>query len=549
MKITIAQLNPTIGDIEGNFKKLSQIVDDFSTKTDLIIFPELYITGYPPRDFLDNSSFLLSVEKTVKNLVDLSMKYPDTGILTGMPLKEKYGEKFFLYNSAVLFAGGKQKGCQHKTLLPSYDVFDETRYFEPSPQNKIISFKGEKLGVSICEDMWTQDDSLFRKYRKDPLKELAEQGATLFINLSASPFCYHKEKRRYDIISSYAKKHDIPFIFVNQVGGNDELVFDGRSLCVNGNGDIIAVLPSFLETVQTVDLENDKGKKEYSPQGTIESIHNALIIGLRDYMEKTGFKKAVIGLSGGIDSAVTCAIAREAMGHGDILGVSMPSPYSSSQSEEYSRELANNLGIDFTVIPITKIYEQYLNELSTAGLIQDIENVNVTLQNIQARIRGNILMAFSNEQERLLLSTGNKSELAVGYCTLYGDMAGGMAVISDVPKTMVYGLADHINRERELIPQKIIERIPSAELRPGQLDSQALPPYEILDRILFHYLEEGLCVKKISLLGFDEDVVKWVINSVNMNEYKRRQAAPGLKVTSKAFGSGRRMPIAAKYGI
>jgi NAD+ synthase (glutamine-hydrolysing) len=547
MKITIAQLNPVIGDIKGNFSKLQQVVSDFADKTDLIIFPELYLTGYPPRDILENPAFIRSVEQTLSDIVELSNNYPEVGILTGTPVSCKKEKKVVLYNSAVLISAGKILGQQHKTLLPAYDVFDETRYFEPSLRSNVISFKRQKLGISICEDMWTKNDMKSRKYySKDPLKDLVDNGATILINLSASPFFYGKEELRYDLISNHARQYGIPFIFVNQVGGNDELIFDGRSLCVDGRGKPVSVLPPFQQIVQNIDLGR-RGEENYVPQEPIESVYNALVLGIRDYMAKSGFSKSVIGLSGGIDSAVTCAIAREAMGYGDIIGVNMPSPYSASESEEYSKLLADNLGIELLVIPITEVYQQYLRTLSDARLIDDPDNVNVTLQNIQARIRGGILMAFSNEQERLLLSTGNKSEMAVGYCTLYGDMAGGLAVISDIPKTMVYKLADYINRETEIIPQQIIERQPSAELSPGQIDSHALPPYEILDRILFYYIEENFSAKQISDLGFDISIVKWIIRSVNRNEYKRRQAPPGLKVTSKAFGAGRRMPISAVY--
>lgn len=548
MKITIAQLNPTIGDLQGNFEKLDQVLSDFAESSDLIIFPELYITGYPPRDLLENNVFLRSALETVNAVVELSEKFPDLGILLGAPTISTEGKKPLLYNSAVLISGGKIIGSQNKTLLPAYDVFDETRYFEPAKENDVIPFRDQKLGVTICEDMWTkEDENLHKYYPRDPLKKLADKGATLLVNLSASPFYSDKEKIRYDLISSHAEKYGVPFIFVNQVGGNDELLFDGRSLCVDGKGRLISVLPAFEEKVETIDLDITREKNDYMPQDTIESAYNALVMGVRDYLGKTGFKKTVIGLSGGIDSAVTCAIAQEAIGRGNILGISMPSAYSSPASEEYSGTLAENLGIDFKIIPISDHYAEYVKTLIDAGVIEDPEDVDVTLQNIQARIRGNILMAFSNEQGRLLLSTGNKSELAVGYCTLYGDMAGGLAVISDVPKTMVYKLADYINRDIEMIPQKIIERLPSAELKPGQLDSHSLPPYEILDRILYHYIEEKLSARKISDHGFDMKIVHWVIKSVNRNEYKRRQAPLGLKITSKAFGSGRRMPIAAKY--
>jgi len=548
MKITIAQLNPTVGDVQGNFEKLSQVLFEKSGESDLVIFPELYLVGYPPRDLLENTSFMRMVREAVDGVVELSVKYPETGILLGAPVFSDLGDKSELYNSAILICNGKLVDTQHKTLLPSYDVFDEARYFEPAKNCKVIPFKKEKLGISICEDMWSEKDPNIRRfYPRDPLKELAQQGATILINLSASPFYAGKEEIRFNLINSHVQKYGVPFVFVNQIGGNDELLFDGRSLCVDAEGDPVSVLPAFEEHVRTVDISSRKTKGSYLPQERTESVFNALVMGTRDYMRKSGFSKAVVGLSGGIDSAVTCVIAKEAVGAANVLGICMPSPYTSRESVDYSKALAGNLGIDFKVIPIEDVYRDYIKVLADESLVPASEEVSVTMQNIQARIRGNILMAFSNEREYLLLSTGNKSEIAVGYCTLYGDMAGGLGVISDVPKTMVYNLADHINRDIEVIPQEIVDRLPSAELRPGQLDSQALPPYELLDQILYHYIEENLSARKIADLGFGLDLVQWVIKSVNGNEYKRRQAPPGLKVTSKAFGSGRRMPIAAKY--
>jgi len=542
MKVTIAQMNPTVGDIKGNMKKMEDVLS--KTSSDLIIFPELYITGYPPRDLLERREFIKKVQKANHEVTLLSKKYPERGILFGtvLPNKNEYGKG--LYNSAVLVYNGKILIEEHKSLLPTYDVFDEARYFDPSSEISTVSFKNEILGISICEDAWNDPDLwLKRNYRIDPIEILVKKGATLLINISASPFTMGKDEIRYRIIRNHALKHKKRFIFVNQVGGNDELIFDGKSMYIDENGNLIDILPSFEEFIKTIDL-GLKNPVPFTPEERISSVYRALVLGLRDYMRKCGFKKAVLGLSGGIDSAVTCCIAVEAMGSENVLGVSMPSEYSSEGSVKDSKKLAENLGIEFKIIPITPIFRSYLSTLKEhfEGRKED-----VTEENIQARIRGNILMALSNKFGYLVLSTGNKSELAVGYCTLYGDMSGGLAVISDVPKTMVYELAYYINRESEIIPEEIIKKPPSAELRPDQLDQDTLPPYDILDRILHLYLDQYCTYEEIVKEGLDPETVRWVINAVNRNEYKRRQAVPGLKVTTKAFGTGRRMPIAAVY--
>jgi len=542
MKVTIAQMNPTVGDIKGNMKKMEDVLS--KTSSDLIIFPELYITGYPPRDLLERREFIKKVQKANHEVTLLSEKYPERGILFGtvLPNKNEYGKG--LYNSAVLVYNGKILIEEHKSLLPTYDVFDEARYFDPSSEISTVSFKNEILGISICEDAWNDPDLwLKRNYRIDPIEILVKKGATLLINISASPFSMGKDEIRYRIIRNHALKHKKRFIFVNQVGGNDELIFDGKSMYIDENGNLIDILPSFEEFIKTIDL-GLKNPVPFTPEERISSVYRALVLGLRDYMRKCGFKKAVLGLSGGIDSAVTCCIAVEAMGSENVLGVSMPSEYSSEGSVKDSKKLAENLGIEFKIIPITPIFRSYLSTLKEhfEGRKED-----VTEENIQARIRGNILMALSNKFGYLVLSTGNKSELAVGYCTLYGDMSGGLAVISDVPKTMVYELAYYINRESEIIPEEIIKKPPSAELRPDQLDQDTLPPYDILDRILHLYLDQYCTYEEIVKEGLDPETVRWVINAVNRNEYKRRQAVPGLKVTTKAFGAGRRMPIAAVY--
>lgn len=549
MKVTIAQINPTIGDIEGTLKKMSEIMSEFGNNSDLIVFPELVLTGYPPRDFLEKQEFLEKIDKAIDALIGLSGKYPDTGVLFGAPTPGKNTAGKKLYNSAILVHNGKIAGVQHKSLLPVYDVFDETRYFEPAAEIRTIPFKDQKLGVSICEDMWNTPELWPGKiYDIDPIRKLADQGATLFINLSASPFHAGKDDVRYQLVQNHVKKYGVPFILANQVGANDELLFEGRSVFIDGKGGPGAVFPAYEEHIETVDTAL-AGSKDYKPQDRIGSVYGALVLGVRDYMNKCGFSRALVGLSGGIDSSVVCAIAKEAIGGENVLGISMPSLYSSKESMEYSRETAERLGVQFKEISISPVYETYIQVLKKDMSIAEEKDVEIYLQNIQARIRGNILMAFSNKYGYLLLTTGNKSELAVGYCTLYGDMAGGLAVISDVPKTMVYKLAGYINRENEVIPQKVIDRTPSAELKPGQSDQDTLPPYDILDQVLYYYLEEGCSGQEIVNKGFDPHTVNWIIKTVNQNEYKRRQAPPGLKVTTKAFGTGRRMPIAVKHGI
>lgn len=546
MKVAVAQLNPVVGDIDGNLGKivdtLKQTVKD---EPDLVIFPELFLVGYPPRDFLERAAFIAKVQRAVEELVKISANYPQTGILLGAPVATGKETGKGLYNSALLIYRGQVILSQAKSLLPTYDVFDEARYFDTAADIDIIQFKDEVLGISICEDAWNDPELwLKRNYTSDPMALLVKKGATILINLSASPFQIGKEELRYRIAFNHAQKYGVPFVYVNQVGGNDELIFDGRSMCIDSAGEAVEVFPAFREHVQVIDLSRKGTPGLYAPMDRISSVYEALVLGLRDYIRKCGFSKVVLGLSGGIDSAVVCCLAAAALGRENVLGISMPSRYSSEGSVEDSRKLAENLGVDFKVILISSVYNAYLEMLKEpfAG-----KEANETEENIQARIRGNIVMAFSNKFGYLVLSTGNKSEQAVGYCTLYGDMSGGLSVISDVPKTMVYEVARYINREREIIPQATIDKPPSAELRPDQCDQDTLPPYDILDGILHYYLDEGYSAGDIINLNFDPETVKWVIRTVDRNEYKRRQAAPGLKVTSKAFGVGRRMPVAAKY--
>ena len=547
MKITLAQLNPVVGDVRGNLAKVVATLAQEHRTSDLVVFSELFLVGYPPRDLLEKPALIRQVQEALEHLVDLSARYPATGILVGAPQPTGRDTGKGLCNCAVLIHQGQVRLRQAKSLLPTYDVFDETRHFDPAGEVMVVPFKDEILGISICEDAWYDPELWFRRlYPLDPIQTQAEGGATVLINLSASPFQVGKEELRHRLFQSHARKYGVPLVYVNQVGGNDELIFDGRSLALDPAGEAGAVLPGFREAVVTVDLAQPGIPGLYQPQEKIATVYEALVLGLRDYLGKCGFKQVVVGLSGGVDSAVTCCLAAAALGRENVLGVLMPSPYTSRDSIEDSLILARNLGVETRLIPITPIYQSYREALEGPLQLGEIE---LTLENIQARIRGNILMAISNKYGHMVLSTGNKSELAVGYCTLYGDMSGGLGVLADVPKTMVYELADYLNRDREIIPAQIIRKAPSAELRPDQTDQDTLPPYDLLDRIMNYYLTEGCAYGDIVKLGFDPETVQWVIRTIDKNEYKRRQAAPGLKITSKAFGMGRRIPIAAQFEL
>ncbi|MCX7845309.1 MAG: NAD+ synthase [Dictyoglomaceae bacterium] len=541
LKIAIAQINPTIGDIKGNTEKIISYINKARKENcDLIVFPELSILGYPPRDLLFRAELMRKIDEVIYKKILLESK--DLGILLGAPLY-KDGN---IYNSALLFYKEKLFGYQYKTLLPSYDVFDETRYFKPAEYRHPILFKGVNLGVTICEDIWNDKDYWNRTvYEKDPVEELISQGAEIIINLSASPYYFGKMRLRVDMLSYIAKKYKRPIVYVNQVGGNDELIFDGSSLVITEEGKIYWEGKNFEEDFGLIDFSNLFPVRDVnSIKEDIESIYKALILGIKDYFSKLGFKKAVIGLSGGIDSSVVACLATYALGAENVLGVSMPSRYSSEGSVKDAEILARNLGIEFRIIPIEKIFKSYLETLNP----NESPLMDLAEENIQARIRGNILMFISNREGHLVLTTGNKSELAVGYCTLYGDMAGGLAVIGDLPKMMVYELARFINREKEIIPRSILTKIPSAELRPNQKDEDSLPPYPILDQILKAYIEDNLSIDEIKKMGFEKDLVEEVVKKIDNAEYKRRQAPPVLKVTTKAFGMGRRMPIAWKKG-
>ena len=548
MKIGFAQLNPTVGDLSGNFELILHAYERLAAAgAELVLTPELAITGYPPQDLLFKSRF---VPENRAVMEQLHSRVGCAALLVGfVDRNEGRGKPF--HNAAALLEAGKPIRKAHKSLLPSYDVFDEDRYFEPASRVEPFDLCGKKLGVTLCEDIWTEHYLPRPLYDIEPVRSLIEQGAEIIVNLSASPFTLHKPAIRREMVGALARAYQRPICYCNAVGGNDQLVFDGNSIAVNASGELIAQLPAFREEEAIVDTDATS-VIEFRESKTTEELFAALSLGLRDYLRKCNFKSAVLGLSGGVDSAVVAVIAVDALGAENVVGVSMPSPYSSRGSIDDALALARNLGIKCLEIPITNAFAALKSQF--AEIFKGLPE-NETEENMQPRLRAMTLMALSNKFGHLLLTTGNKSELAVGYCTMYGDMAGGLAVISDVPKTMVYELGRWINSDyssrsgpkREIIPRSIIEKAPSAELKPDQKDQDTLPPYEVLDEILRLYVEENLSARDIVNHGFDEKTVRWVQRRVDLNEYKREQAAPGLKVTSRAFGVGRRMPIAQKY--
>ena len=546
MKIAIAQINPIIGDFNHNFEKIQRFADKaIELSCDLVVFSELVIPGYPPRDLLEKNDF---IEANLACLNRLLSSIRGIGVICGFADKNPDDKGKPLYNSAVLFEDGNILHKVHKRLLPTYDIFDERRYFEPGRETTSYSYKGRRIGLTVCEDAWNDEDIFKRRiYSIDPVALVVQAGADLVINISASPFYVGTREFRWNMFGSMARKHGVPLIFANQVGGNDSVLFDGISTVFDNNGNVMARACDFDEDLIVFDSqapELSKGDLHLISNSDTESILKALVMGTRDYVTKCGFSKVVVGLSGGIDSALTACIAVKALGRENVSVVFMPSQYTSKDNFEDTEKLAENLGIALIRIPIDGIFKEFLRFLSPS--FKDSEP-DITEQNIQARIRGTILMGLSNKHGSLVLSTGNKSELAVGYCTLYGDMTGGLAVISDVPKTIVYDLARFINREKEYIPPRIISKAPSAELKPDQTDQDDLPPYEILDSILKGYIEDFKGADELAQTGFDKDIVEEVIFKVDSNEYKRHQAPPGLKVTSKAFGYGRRYPLAQRY--
>ena len=547
MKIGFAQINCTVGDLRGNFEKILAAYERLSAAgADLVLTPELAVPGYPPQDLVFKSQF---VPQNFEVLERLRARVDRAALLVGFVDRNQGRGKPF-HNAAALLEAGQPIRKTHKSLLPTYDVFDEDRYFEPARSVTPLNFRGKKIGVTICEDIWTEHYLPRPLYDVEPVRSLVEQGADVILNLSASPFSINKSAIRHEMVATLARTYQRPICYCNAVGGNDQLIFDGNSIAVDAAGEVIAQLAAFAEEELVLDIDSASAQPFRDPEVSSDLFHG-LSLGLRDYLAKCGFKSAVLGLSGGIDSAVVAAIAVEALGPENVVGVSMPSPYSSQGSIDDALALARNLGIKCLQMPIANAFETFKAQFQDIfrGLPED-----ATEENMQSRLRGMILMSLSNKFGHLLLTTGNKSELAVGYCTIYGDMAGGLAVISDVPKTLVYELARWINsdksragRERGVIPVSTIEKPPSAELKPGQVDQDTLPPYDVLDEILRQYVEENLSARDIIAHGFDEKTVRWVQRRVDLNEYKREQAAPGLKVTSRAFGLGRRMPIAQKF--
>jgi len=542
MKIYIAQINPTVGALNTNAEMIRKAyAGGVKAGADVVMVPELAVTGYPPRDLIDREVFVSGALEVRDALAAMT---GNTALIFGCITRNEGWCGKPLHNTAVVAQNGRIVYEQHKSLLPTYDVFDELRYFEPAKGGKAIELAGTRVGISICEDFWFDDEILGTKlYCENPVDDLARQNVEVILNISASPFDAGKRKSRYDIFSEIAKRYGVPLVYVNQVGGNDELLFDGSSIVINAAGETTFCAPAFQEYGALVELHGERCESVLA-LGEDEEIGLALTLGLRDYIRKCGFKDVVVGLSGGIDSAVTAAIAVEALGKEHVTGIAMPSQFSSQGSLDDARALAENLGIAFHVVPIQPLYEPYHSAFAD---LFGVDKFDTTNENVQARIRGNILMAWSNRTGAMVVSTGNKSELAVGYCTLYGDMAGGLALLGDVYKTMVYRVARWLNRDRAVIPESSITKPPSAELRPDQTDQDTLPPYDVLDSILKLYIEEWKEVDEIAAAGFDRDLVERIVKMVDTAEFKRRQAAPTIRVSQKAFGSGRQMPIAQRW--
>ncbi|HEX9160773.1 MAG TPA: NAD+ synthase [Thermoanaerobaculia bacterium] len=542
MKIYIGQINPTVGALSSNADLIHRAYrDGVSAGADVVMVPELAVTGYPPLDLLDREIFINAALEVRDALARETGK---TALIFGSITRNQSWCGKPLHNTAILAQNGRILLEQHKSLLPTYDVFDELRYFEPARHVSAVDLNGTCVGISICEDFWFDDQILGSKlYCDNPVDQLARQGAKLFLNISASPFNAGKRMSRYELFSRIAQRYDAPLVYVNQVGGNDELLFDGSSIVINAAGETVFCAPAFEDHASLVRLDGPPCESVLALPDD-EEIGRGLILGLRDYIRKCGFKDVVVGLSGGIDSAVTAAIAVEALGPKHVTGIAMPSQFSSQGSIDDARDLAGNLGIAFHVVPIAGIYQPYESAIDKLFGDHQFDGTN---ENVQARIRGNILMAWSNRTGAMVVSTGNKSELAVGYCTLYGDMAGGLALLGDVYKTMVYRVAKWLNRDGEVIPQSSITKPPSAELRPNQTDQDTLPPYEVLDAILKLYIEEWKEVDEIVAAGYEQRLVERILKLVDTNEFKRRQAAPTIRVSSKAFGSGRQMPIAQRW--
>lgn len=543
MRIALAQLNYHIGNFEGNLRKMLEAVAAAKQQgADLIVFGELSVCGYPPRDFLEFDDFIRQCNTSIEALREASH---GIAIAAGAPTRNPVRAGKDLYNSCYFLCDGKIEGVQHKCLLPTYDIFDEYRYFEPATEFHTVTFKGKRIALSVCEDIWNvgNENPL---YTICPLDEMMDEKPDFILNISASPFDYaHAADRIYTVQANVAR-YGVPMFYANHVGAQTDIIFDGGSLVVSPDGMVFDEMPYFEECLRIYELDEVQrgGRSAEQPKDKTALIHEALVVGIRDYFQKLGFKKAILGLSGGIDSAVTAVLAVEALGAANVRVLLMPSQFSSEHSVNDARQLAQNLGIQYDLMAISPIYEAFEAALKTQFWAHPF---NVTEENIQARVRGTLLMAMSNKYGNILLNTTNKSEMAVGYGTLYGDMCGGLSVLGDVYKTEVYELARYLNRDGEVIPQSSLEKPPSAELRPGQKDSDSLPPYDILDKLLFQYIEKRQGPRELIDMGFDAALVKRVLRMVNINEFKREQAAPVLRISNKGFGMGRRMPIVGKY--
>lgn len=543
MKIAIVQINPLIGDFKRQFARISAACDHARKDgCELAVFPEMVLCGYPPRDLLEQHGF---VEANRACLERLMAEVRGIGVICGLVTANPADGGKPLFNTAVLFEEGRLLFQVHKQLLPTYDVFDERRHFEPGQPSRPFAYKGHRIGLTVCEDAWNDKDVFRRRlYALDPVSQLAGEGADLLINIAASPFHMGKRAFRDDLLANLAAKHRVSLVFVNQVGGNDHILFDGASAAFDSQGRVVARCTDFEEDYVSFDTRAGHGEVHAVSASDVQAVLQALVMGTRDYVTKCGFRKVVVGLSGGVDSALVSCIAVQALGAENVATVFMPSRFTSPDNYEDTRQLACNLGIAHSIIPIDAVYADFVKLLRPQAAPDDL---TLTEQNVQARIRGTLLMGISNRDGCMVLSTGNKSELAVGYCTLYGDMNGGLAVISDVHKTLVYEICRHINRSGEIIPRRILEKAPSAELKPNQTDQDDLPPYDRLDAILKGYVEEARSADELAAAGHDPRLVADIIARVDRNEYKRHQAAPGLKVTAKAFGEGRRYPLAKRF--
>jgi NAD+ synthase (glutamine-hydrolysing) len=543
MRIAIAQMNVHIGNFSGNLAKMLRMVEQAKAQqADIVCFPELATCGYPPRDFLEFDDFIHQADDCIAQLAQAAQ---GIAIVVGSPTRNPNLQGKDLYNSAYFLADGQVQQVQHKALLPTYDVFDEYRYFEPATEFKIVEYQGKRIAVTICEDIWNvgNENPL---YTICPMDELAKQSPDFMINVSASPFAYAHGDERIHVIRANVERYGVPMFYINHIGAQTELIFEGGSIVMSPDGKVFDEMPYFEEDLQVYDLGQvmTGGREKNRAKEKFPLIHDALVMGVRDYFGKLGLKKAILGLSGGIDSAVTAVIAARALGADNVRVLLMPSQFSSDHSVNDARELAENLGIQYDIVPIEPMYAAYMNTLQPHFWGKPF---NITEENLQARIRGMLLMAFSNKFGHILLNTSNKSEMAVGYGTLYGDMCGGLSVLGDVYKTEVFALARYINKDGIVIPENTISKPPSAELRPDQKDSDSLPEYDILDQVLFQYIEKSQGPKEIMAQGFEESLVRRVLRMVNINEFKRHQTAPVLRVSPKAFGMGRRMPIVGKY--